>query len=80
MKELSIIMPAWNEEERIGRTLSEYVGYFSEKKSCDFEIIVVMDGCTDKTPMIVKEFSEIEKYSQIRYLNFPKRLGKGGGL
>ena len=78
MKELSIIMPAWNEEEHIGKALSEYVRYFSEKKDYDFEIIVVMDGCMDKTPVIVKEFSE--KYSQVRHLNFPKKLGKGGGI
>jgi glycosyltransferase involved in cell wall biosynthesis len=78
MKELSIIMPAWNEEERIERSLGKYIRYFSEKRGYDFEIIVVVDGCTDKTPMIVKEFSE--KYSQVRYLNFPDKLGKGGGI
>ncbi len=78
IKDLSIIVPAWNEEERIERTLREYIEYFSEKKGYDFEIIVVTDGCIDKTPVIVKEFSE--RYLQVRYLNFPKKLGKGGGI
>jgi len=75
---LSIIIPAWNEEERIGRTLSEYINYFSGKYCYDFEMIVVMDGCTDRTPTIVEEFSK--NYPQVKYLIFPERLGKGGGI
>lgn len=31
IKNLSIIVPAWNEEEHIERTLGKYIGYFSNK-------------------------------------------------
>lgn len=37
-----------------------------------------MDGCTDNTPKIVREFS-LGK-SNVKILEFPKRLGKGGGV
>ncbi len=75
---ISIIIPAYNEEKRIGRTLEEYGRFFSDKKRNkeikNFEILVVINGTQDKTEEIVKEFSK--KYSEIKYLNF-KRDGKG---
>jgi glycosyltransferase involved in cell wall biosynthesis len=37
-----------------------------------------MDGCTDKTFEIVKEYSK--KNSEISYITFSKKLGKGGGI
>ncbi|RLF57737.1 MAG: glycosyltransferase family 2 protein [Thermoplasmata archaeon] len=77
MKDISIIIPAWNEEKRIKKTLEKYLEYFSER-NYDFELIVVTDGCTDKTTMIVDEMSE--KYSEIKHLSYPNRLGKGGGI
>lgn len=67
---LSIIMPAYNEEKRIGKTLGDYYDYFSERG--EFEIIVVTDGCSDSTVEIVKSFGR-----QVISLDFPRRLGKG---
>jgi len=74
--DLSIIVPAWNEEEIIGETLSEYVEYFTGRY--EFEIVVVIDGCTDGTLGVVKELSG--KHPEIRHLHFSKKLGKGGGV
>ncbi len=74
---LSIIIPSFNEERRIKNTLEEYYSYFSRYEN-NVEIIVVMDGCSDQTPKIVKEFSS--KHSGIRFLEFPQRLGKGGAI
>lgn len=73
---LSIIIPAWNEEKVIADTLTKYVNYFEGKY--DFEIVVVMDGCTDGTLQTVKDYSR--KNHKIRYLNFARKLGKGGGI
>jgi len=77
MDKISIIIPAYNEEKRIGNTLNEYEKFFKnlkKQKKIDFEIIVVINNTSDKTPEIVKKYSK--KYKEIRFLNF-KQGGKG---
>ena len=74
---ISIVIPAHNEEKRIGKMLESYGSFFEEKrkkKELDFEILVVLNGCIDKTEEVIKIFSK--KYSKIRYINF-KEGGKG---
>ncbi len=75
MKSLSIVIPAYNEEKRIGHTLKAYLDFFS-KHWKRFEIIVVTDGCGDNTVKIVKSF----KSSHIKNLDYEKKLGKGLAL
>lgn len=70
---LSIVIPAYNEEKRIKRTLECLVERF--KGSC--EILVVSES-TDKTDDIVNEFSK--KSPVVKLLTSPKRLGKGGAF
>lgn len=55
---LSIVIPAYNEEKRIGDTLEKIIGYLKTK---DFksEIIVVIDGGTDSTIEVVKEYERL---------------------
>jgi len=58
---LSITIPAHNEEDRIRRTLVTYHQFFSGLRGHDnlaFEIIVVLNGCTDGTFMVVEEVCE----------------------
>lgn len=74
---LSVIIPSFNEEERIKDTLDKYLNCFSHYES-DWEIIVVMDGCNDHTAKIVSEFSK--KRAEVRFLQFPERMGKGGAF
>jgi len=74
---LSIIIPAYNEEKRIGNTLKEYGKFFQNLKKqgiLDFEIVIVMNNATDNTGKIIRKFSK--KYKYIKYLNF-KPKGKG---
>lgn len=75
---ICIIIPAYNEEKRIGNTLKEYASFFKElkkKRAIDnFEIIVVINNTRDRTKEIVKNYSK--KYKEIRHLNF-KQGGKG---
>ncbi|MEK6817721.1 MAG: glycosyltransferase [Nanoarchaeota archaeon] len=76
-EKISIIIPAYNEEKRIGKTLEQNLKFFKElqkKKILDFEIIVVVNGSRDKTIDIVKEFSK--KNKELKYLNL-KRGAKG---
>lgn len=74
----SIIIPAYNEEKRIGKILENYGRFFTEKyekkEISDFEILVVINNTKDKTEEIVKKYSK--KYKKIKYLNF-KQGGKG---
>ncbi|NJD76131.1 MAG: glycosyltransferase family 2 protein [Candidatus Methanoperedens sp.] len=69
---VSLVIPAYNEENRIKNVMTRYLNFFP-----DFEIIVVCDG-TDNTASIVKEF--MDKYAQIKLLEFNERLGKGKGI
>lgn len=75
---LSIVIPAYNEERRIEKTLTSYVNYFGPRFGKDYEIIVVCDGCKDRTPDVVKEFSE--SHPAVRFAVPPSKLGKGGGV
>src|SRR3989344_7647163 len=66
---LSIVIPTYNEEERIGKTLEEYGKFYLEKSSEGLknEIIVVINNTVDNTLKIVKQY--MEKYPNIRYLD-----------
>jgi glycosyltransferase involved in cell wall biosynthesis len=73
----SLIIPAYNEEKRIKKTLKDYGEYF-KRNFKNYEIIVICDGCTDRTPSIVERFSRENKH--IKLLKFTQKLGKGGGI
>lgn len=75
MQKLSIIIPAHNEEQRIKQTLEAYSAYFDELKQnniLDFEIVVVLNGCTDNTFGVVKHVEE--QFGNIVHLS---QSGKG---
>lgn len=55
---LSIIIPVYNEENRILNTLRNIENYF-KGRDYDYEIIVVNDGSKDKTSEIVSNFKDI---------------------
>lgn len=56
---LSIIIPAYNEERRIGRTLEKIISFLDSKKY-KYEIIVVDDGSKDRTREVVKRFRRVK--------------------
>ncbi|MBI3685256.1 glycosyltransferase family 2 protein [Candidatus Azambacteria bacterium] len=71
---LSVVIPAYNEERRIGRTLEALDSYF-KKQIFDYEIIVVSDGSKDKTADIVNEYAK--KIKGLRIIANEKNHGKG---
>lgn len=77
---LSIIIPAYNEEERLKKekTIEEYANYFSKVYGENFEIVVVLNGCKDNTLAVVKQAAK--KFKQIKCLNVKGAIGKGGAL
>jgi len=57
----SIIVPAHNEEARIRQTLITYHQFFngiSQQDNFTFEFVVVLNGCTDNTFLVVEELTE----------------------
>jgi len=72
-KKISIIIPAYNEENRIRKTLEKYAKYFRGEKQ-NFEIVVVINNTKDKTPEICNEVKK--KFKEISILNL-KKGGKG---
>ena len=56
MPHLSIVIPAYNEENRIGRTLTETFDYL-DRQNYSSEVIVVNDGSTDHTADEVRKFA-----------------------
>jgi dolichyl-phosphate beta-glucosyltransferase len=74
---ISIIIPAYNEEKRIHLCLQRVLSY-CKNNNWDFEIVVVVDGSSDKTADIVNIFHLID--SRISLVSLPIRLGKGGSI
>jgi dolichyl-phosphate beta-glucosyltransferase len=54
---LSVVVPAYNEEARIARTLEDLRSYL-EPQVFDYEIIVVVNNCCDRTYEIVEALAE----------------------
>lgn len=71
---LSVIVPAFNEEKRLPKTLEEIEEYLKEQ-DYDYEIIVVSDGSTDRTDEVVRGL--IPKIKGLRLLAYKKNQGKG---
>lgn len=71
---LSIVIPAYNEERRIPRTLARIV-YYIKKNNVDAEVIVVDDGSDDQTLALVETFTKT--YDFVRIIQNSKNMGKG---
>ena len=76
--ELSIVVPAYNEEGRIRPTLDEYVEHFRGLYGDGFEVIVVLNGCRDGTRSVVE--AVMRQSPQVRLIEFAEPLGKGGAI
>jgi dolichyl-phosphate beta-glucosyltransferase len=75
----SLVIPAFNEADRIAKTLRECFGYL-ESISPGSELIVVNDGSTDATSEIVREVFTAQSSIATRLLeHFPNR-GKGAAV
>jgi dolichyl-phosphate beta-glucosyltransferase len=71
---LSVIVPAYNEERRISKTLGKIDKYLS-KQSYSYEIIVASDGSKDKTGEVVKGL--MSKIKNLRLIDNKENHGKG---
>jgi glycosyltransferase involved in cell wall biosynthesis len=72
---LSIVIPAYNEENRIERTLRTYHEYFTAKHM-PFELVVVLNGCKDNTIGVVERVRNDLATQSIIIIDLPQ-AGKG---
>lgn len=75
--EISVIIPAYNEERRLGPTLARIGDYFAGqgKTPASLEILVVDDGSTDGTARAVRD--SMRAMPALRLLSNRKNRGKG---
>jgi dolichyl-phosphate beta-glucosyltransferase len=69
---LSIVIPAFNEEQRLPHTLKRITDWLSSKSWDHTEILVVDDGSRDRTAKLVKSYGR-----GVRLLRNPGNRGKG---
>ncbi len=67
---LSVVIPAYNEAQRLPNTLPQVVSFLSTQ-GYTYEVLVVDDGSTDATPEIVR--CEAERYPRLCLLQVPHR-------
>ena len=70
----SIVIPAYNESDRIRPTLDEIIRH-AQEQNWDAEILVVDDGSRDDTAEIVRAYSR--EHPQIQLIQNPGNRGKG---
>jgi glycosyltransferase involved in cell wall biosynthesis len=70
----SIIIPAYNESQRLALSLDKILRHIAEQR-WQAEIIVVDDGSTDDTAAIVSDY--VRKNPTVRLLRNPGNRGKG---
>jgi dolichyl-phosphate beta-glucosyltransferase len=71
---LSVVVPAYNEEARLGNTLKRMLAYF-DGQDYPYEILVVNDGSTDGTARVVEHIAACRP--QVRLLEYAQNRGKG---
>lgn len=76
--DLSVIIPAYNEETRLGKSLHSVRNYL-EERGLSFEVLVVDDGSTDRTSEIVRAFARHFSFrnGKLILLRYENNRGKG---
>lgn len=75
---LSIIIPAYNEQDRLETSLRQYAAYFEARGPGETEILVVVNGSTDRTEEVARAFAA--QHPIVRVLVEPRKVGKGGAI
>lgn len=75
--DITIVIPAYNEENRIKNTLLSIQDYISSNK-INAEIIVVNDGSKDSTVEVVKSYQN--KIPNLQIIDLGKNCGKGAAV
>jgi dolichyl-phosphate beta-glucosyltransferase len=74
---LSVVIPAYNEQERLKRFVPGIVEFLRSKEQ-PFEIVVVNDGSRDDTASVARELSK--KFPMVRLIDLAPNRGKGAAV
>jgi dolichyl-phosphate beta-glucosyltransferase len=77
MIDLSVVIPVYNEEKRLGPVLSEVLAYLAKAPE-RWEIVVADDGSSDGTVLLVEDWARREP--RIRLVRLPENRGKGAAV
>lgn len=75
MRSISIVIPAYNEQERLPGTLARVVDFLSHSRWSDWEVLVIDDGSTDQTAQVARGFEA--RCTRVRLLQNERNMGKG---
>uniref|UniRef100_A0A6M2CMF4 Dolichyl-phosphate beta-glucosyltransferase n=1 Tax=Rhipicephalus microplus TaxID=6941 RepID=A0A6M2CMF4_RHIMP len=82
--ELSVIVPAYEEEKRLPPMLDECLEYLQAREKRDpnftYEVIIVDDGSRDRTTSVGLQYSLKYGTENVRVLTLAKNRGKGGAV
>ncbi len=74
MKKVSLLIPAYNEEETIPLLYNELNKIIDEISGYEFEILIINDGSSDNTLNILRNLQQRD--SRINYISFSRNFGK----
>jgi glycosyltransferase involved in cell wall biosynthesis len=74
MKKISILIPAYNEQEVLEHLYQRIGKLANDNKSYDFEFMFVNDGSRDKTLDIIKNYAKSD--SRVAYVDLSRNFGK----
>ena len=74
MKKISIIIPAYNEQESLPILYERLTKLMDSMENYQFEVLFINDGSKDKTIEIIKELRQ--KDERICYVDFARNFGK----
>lgn len=81
---LSVVVPAYNEEERLPTMLDECLEYLEDrnckKSNFSYEVLVVDDGSSDSTTDVAHRYSSKLGAEKVRCLTLARNRGKGGAV
>jgi dolichyl-phosphate beta-glucosyltransferase len=75
LRSITIVIPAYNEEQRLPGTLAAVLAHLDRREWEFTEVIVVDDGSTDRTAVVVEEFCR--SHATVRLVRNPGNCGKG---
>jgi len=78
VKDLTIVLPAYNEEESLPEALEQCGQFIEQMPELDVEVVIVDDGSSDGTAALLKESSLANSW--LRVISHPVNSGYGAAL